>query len=89
MVLEYCNSGNLRNYYLNNGLKYSLKIRDLKGIASGLLDIHNSGKVHKDFHSEPVNLGAIQSTLFSEGFDCQLDESDLNEMNQDDQNNIE
>ncbi|EXX57582.1 hypothetical protein RirG_205840 [Rhizophagus irregularis DAOM 197198w] len=38
---------------------------------------------------EPVNLGAIQSTLFSEGFDCQLDESDLNEMNQDDQNNIE
>ncbi|UZO10184.1 uncharacterized protein OCT59_001782 [Rhizophagus irregularis] len=38
---------------------------------------------------EPVNSGAIQSTLFSEGFDCQLDESDLNEMNQDDENNIE
>ncbi|GBC41155.2 kinase-like domain-containing protein [Rhizophagus irregularis DAOM 181602=DAOM 197198] len=39
--------------------------------------------------AEPVNSGAIQSTLFSEGFDCQLDESDLNEMNQDDENNIE
>ncbi|RGB25339.1 kinase-like domain-containing protein [Rhizophagus diaphanus] len=38
---------------------------------------------------EPVNSGAIQSTLFSEGFDCQLDESDFNEMNQDDENNIE
>ncbi|CAB5370665.1 unnamed protein product [Rhizophagus irregularis] len=38
---------------------------------------------------EPVNSGAIQSTLSSEGFDCQLDESDLNEMNQDDENNIE
>ncbi|RGB21563.1 kinase-like domain-containing protein, partial [Rhizophagus diaphanus] len=38
---------------------------------------------------EPVNSGAIQSTLLSEGFDCQLDESDLNEMNQDDENNIE
>ncbi|CAB5374871.1 unnamed protein product [Rhizophagus irregularis] len=38
---------------------------------------------------EPVNSGAIQSTLFSEGFDCQLDGSDLNEMNQDDENNIE
>ncbi|CAG8649669.1 3773_t:CDS:2, partial [Rhizophagus irregularis] len=36
-----------------------------------------------------INSGAIQSTLFSEGFDCQLDESDLNEMNQDDENNIE
>ncbi|CAB4381599.1 unnamed protein product [Rhizophagus irregularis] len=44
-----------------------------------------------DYYSkiEPVNSGAIQSTLFSEGFDCQLDESDLNEMNQDDENNIE
>ncbi|CAB4481869.1 unnamed protein product [Rhizophagus irregularis] len=58
-------------------------------IVRGLLDIHNAGKVHKDFHSEPVNSDAIQSTLFSEGFDCQLDESDLNEMNQDDENNIE
>ncbi|CAB5168132.1 unnamed protein product [Rhizophagus irregularis] len=38
---------------------------------------------------EPVNSGAIQSTLFSEGFDCQLDELDLNEMNQDDENNTE
>ncbi|PKK58314.1 hypothetical protein RhiirC2_796517, partial [Rhizophagus irregularis] len=38
---------------------------------------------------EPVNSGAIQSTLFSEGFDCQLDELDLNEINQDDENNIE
>ncbi|PKB96102.1 hypothetical protein RhiirA5_435446, partial [Rhizophagus irregularis] len=38
---------------------------------------------------EPVNSDAIQSTLFSEGFNCQLDESDLNEMNQDDENNIE
>ncbi|PKB95367.1 hypothetical protein RhiirA5_436850, partial [Rhizophagus irregularis] len=38
---------------------------------------------------EPVNSDDIQSTLFSEGFDCQLDESDLNEINQDDENNIE
>ncbi|CAB5375581.1 unnamed protein product [Rhizophagus irregularis] len=38
---------------------------------------------------EPVNSGAVQSTLFSDGLDCQLDESDLNEMNLDDENNIE
>ncbi|EXX55409.1 kinase-like domain-containing protein [Rhizophagus irregularis DAOM 181602=DAOM 197198] len=27
------------------------KIDELQRIASGLLDIHNAGKVHKDFHS--------------------------------------
>ncbi|RGB26902.1 kinase-like domain-containing protein [Rhizophagus diaphanus] len=51
MVLEYCKYGNLRNYYLNNESNYRLKIRNLIRIISGLLDIHNAGKVHKDFHS--------------------------------------
>ncbi|CAB4431329.1 unnamed protein product [Rhizophagus irregularis] len=52
MVLEYCKYGNLRNYYMNtNELYYSSKIKGLVRIASGLLDIHNAGKVHKDFHS--------------------------------------
>jgi serine/threonine protein kinase len=51
MVLEYCEDGNLRNYYLNNKSGYGSKIRKLERIASGLLDIHNTGKVHKDFHS--------------------------------------
>ncbi|GES89987.1 kinase-like domain-containing protein [Rhizophagus clarus] len=32
---------------------------------------------------EPVNSDVLQSTLLSECFDCQLDESDLNEINQD------
>ncbi|PKK62820.1 hypothetical protein RhiirC2_789793 [Rhizophagus irregularis] len=36
---------------------------------------------------EPVNSGAIQSTLCN--FRRSLDESDLNEMNQDDENDIE
>ncbi|CAB4418853.1 unnamed protein product [Rhizophagus irregularis] len=51
MVLEYCEDGNLRNYYLNNESDYYSKIDKLQQIASGLLDIHNAGKVHKDFHS--------------------------------------
>ncbi|RGB27096.1 kinase-like domain-containing protein [Rhizophagus diaphanus] len=51
MVLAYCENGNLRNYYMNNESNYSTKIEILRRIASGLLDIHNSGKVHKDFHS--------------------------------------
>jgi serine/threonine protein kinase len=51
MVLRYCEDGNLRNYYLNKELGYGSKCDRLKQIARGLLDIHNAGKVHKDFHS--------------------------------------
>ncbi|EXX68600.1 Ste20p [Rhizophagus irregularis DAOM 197198w] len=51
MVLDYCENGNLRNYYLNYESNYSSKMKELMRIASGLLDIHNAGKVHKDFHS--------------------------------------
>ncbi|GET59907.1 kinase-like domain-containing protein [Rhizophagus irregularis DAOM 181602=DAOM 197198] len=50
MVLEYCENGNLRNYYLNNP-DYNMKLCRLSAIANGLLSIHNAGKVHKDFHS--------------------------------------
>jgi serine/threonine protein kinase len=53
MVLYYYNNGNLRNY-LNNleiYIGYNSKIDKLQQIARGLLDIHNAGKVHKDFHS--------------------------------------
>ncbi|CAB4441499.1 unnamed protein product [Rhizophagus irregularis] len=51
MVLKYCENGNLRNYYLNNESNYFPKINNLMPIVSGLLDIHNAGKIHKDFHS--------------------------------------
>ncbi|RGB32145.1 kinase-like domain-containing protein [Rhizophagus diaphanus] len=51
MVLPYCEDGSLRNYYLNNHKEGIKKIYDLFRIANGLLDIHNAGKVHKDFHS--------------------------------------
>ena len=56
MVLKYCDNGNLRNY-LNkseNYMDYGSKIEKLQRIAEGLLDIHNAGKVHKDFHSGNV-----------------------------------
>ncbi|CAB4431324.1 unnamed protein product [Rhizophagus irregularis] len=58
MVLEYCEDGNLRNYYLNNETNYYSKIYELRDIASGLLDIHNAGKVHKDFHSGNILYGS-------------------------------
>ena len=50
IILKYCENGNLRNYYLNKP-KYYSTILNLSTIANGLLDIHNTGKVHKDFHS--------------------------------------
>ena len=48
MILHYCKDGNLRNQ-----TKECIywKISYLSEIARGLLDIHNVGKVHKDFHS--------------------------------------
>ena len=50
MVLKYCKNGNLRNFYLNNS-NDKIKLLRLLKIAIGLLNIHNAGKVHKDFHS--------------------------------------
>jgi serine/threonine protein kinase len=50
MVLDYCRDGNLRNYYLNQQPEYNSKIYDLLAIAKGLMNIHNAGKVHKNFH---------------------------------------
>ncbi|EXX61289.1 hypothetical protein RirG_172570 [Rhizophagus irregularis DAOM 197198w] len=58
MVLKYCEDGNLRNYYMNNKLNYYSKIGRLHQIARGLLDIHNAGKVHKDFHSGNILEGS-------------------------------
>jgi serine/threonine protein kinase len=52
MVLEYCEGGDLRNYFnQSEDYDYVYKIKHLLQIARGLLDIHNAGKVHKDFHS--------------------------------------
>jgi serine/threonine protein kinase len=70
MVLEYCKDGNLRNYYLNNESDYYLKINKLQEIARGLLDIHNAGKVHKDFHSGNI-LHNVSYPLISDLGMCQ------------------
>ncbi|RGB40432.1 kinase-like domain-containing protein [Rhizophagus diaphanus] len=50
MVLQYYEDGNLRNVLMNN-INYKNKIQNLFCIIDGLLNIHNAGKVHKDFHS--------------------------------------
>ena len=52
MVLTYCLHGSLREYLsINVHKSYQSKIEILCSIARGLQDIHNSGKVHQDFHS--------------------------------------
>jgi serine/threonine protein kinase len=70
MVLDYCDGGNLRNNYLTKSNNYYSKIHHLFGIASGLNDIHNAGKVHKDFHSGNILFG-IYGTLISDLGMCQ------------------
>ncbi|GBB87882.1 hypothetical protein RclHR1_14390002 [Rhizophagus clarus] len=56
MVLFYCGDGNLRDYLSKSEyyIDYRSKIDKIQGIARGLLNIHNSGFVHKDFHSVKV-----------------------------------
>ncbi|RIA87124.1 kinase-like domain-containing protein [Glomus cerebriforme] len=56
IVLQYCDNGNSRNYYSNEFNSYYSKISYLFQIIGGLLDIHNAGKVHKDFHSGNILL---------------------------------
>src|ERR1051325_2474932 len=57
MVLRYCKDGDLRKYLNQSDTKnYESKIEKLLYIARGLLDIHNAGKVHKDFHSGNILL---------------------------------
>ncbi|POG80490.1 kinase-like domain-containing protein [Rhizophagus irregularis DAOM 181602=DAOM 197198] len=71
MVLKYCDSGNFRNYYLNNEPAYYLKLNNLKEIVRGLLDIHNAGKVHKDFHSGNILYSSVGYPLISDLGMCQ------------------
>ncbi|RIA90963.1 kinase-like domain-containing protein [Glomus cerebriforme] len=61
MVLHYCERGDLRKYLSlpkKNIFHYYSKINHLFKISRGLLDIHNAGKVHKDFHSGNILFGS-------------------------------
>ncbi|CAB5206267.1 unnamed protein product [Rhizophagus irregularis] len=77
MVLEYCERGDLRNCLnelneSNTFMSCEVKSGILRRIARGLLNIHNAGLIHKDFHS------------VSQCLDCELDELDLNQIQEDD-----
>ena len=62
MVLRYCENGDLRNY-LNQSLDYKTKIKNLYEFATGLLDIHNARKIHKDLHSGNVLFDVIEDEI--------------------------
>ncbi|RGB40437.1 kinase-like domain-containing protein [Rhizophagus diaphanus] len=51
MVLQYYESGNLRNNVMNDLVNNKIKIPYLFWIIDGLSAIHDAGKVHKDLHS--------------------------------------
>ena len=52
MVLDYANSGSLRNYLNANYKKLSFKekILNLFDVAFGLKHIHNKEVIHRDLH---------------------------------------
>ncbi|GES88135.1 kinase-like domain-containing protein [Rhizophagus clarus] len=89
MVLFYCDEGNLRNYINESEtyISYRSKIDELRTIAQGLLDIHNSGFVHKDFHSEKWN-NEIIDIEGSEDSEDNKDNED-NEVNEDNEDKEE
>ncbi|RGB42545.1 kinase-like domain-containing protein [Rhizophagus diaphanus] len=58
MVLQYFYKGNLReNLHKLYNINYSEKLMVLHQISIGLKNIHNAGKVHKDFHSGNILFG--------------------------------
>src|SRR5438105_953896 len=78
MVLFYCEDGNLRDY-LNKSkyyISYGLKISNLFQISRGLLDIHNAGKVHRDFHSGNILFVGKSSIYISDLGLCQSENSE-------------
>ena len=68
MVLHYCEHGNLRNVLIKD---YKSKFNYLILIIRGLLDIHNAGKVHKDFHSGNILMFSIEAPIISDLGMCQ------------------
>ncbi|GES90480.1 kinase-like domain-containing protein [Rhizophagus clarus] len=73
MVLLYCTNGNLRDHLINGSISLNCnkKIEHLTEIASGLLNIHSAGRVHKDFHSGNILYGSFGHPHISDLGMCQ------------------
>ncbi|RGB40452.1 kinase-like domain-containing protein [Rhizophagus diaphanus] len=84
MVLFYCANGNLRQHLINRPkpINYNSKIEDLTEIASGLLNIHNSGRIHKDFHSGNILYGEFGRPHISDLGMCQPANHDNESVNE-------
>jgi serine/threonine protein kinase len=63
MVLHYYGEGNLRNNLTNN-IDYKTKMAYLTTIIYFLSNIHDAGKVHKDFHSGNILMMKTNSFNF-------------------------
>ncbi|GBC41286.2 kinase-like domain-containing protein [Rhizophagus irregularis DAOM 181602=DAOM 197198] len=65
----------------NNEIRFKRSSENFNNIQIHPQAIYTSRFLNFKDLPEPVNSDVIQSTLISECFDCQLDESDLNEDN--------
>ncbi|GES88109.1 kinase-like domain-containing protein [Rhizophagus clarus] len=91
MVLFYCKNGNLRSYINESEtyISYRSKIDELRKIARGLLDIHNSGFVHKDFHSDKWNDEIKNIEGSDDDFSYYCDNNEDNKDNDDNEDNVD
>ncbi|POG63371.1 kinase-like domain-containing protein, partial [Rhizophagus irregularis DAOM 181602=DAOM 197198] len=68
MVMRYADNGSLRQYLNNNFklMKWKDKLDILGRIASGLLNIHEKGLIHRDFHCGNILIGHSLITFITD-----------------------
>ncbi|RUP52446.1 kinase-like domain-containing protein [Jimgerdemannia flammicorona] len=67
LVTPYCNGGTLQQYCIDNWVTLSQMVSILKGLLSGLVEIHKHGYIHRDIKCENFFLGE-DNTIVIGGF---------------------
>ncbi|KAF0465400.1 kinase-like protein [Gigaspora margarita] len=79
MILEYANEGNLREYLKINFtiLQWTDKLYIAKGLALGLLFLHDRGIIHRDLHSKNILIHQRQPKITDFGLSKQMNENSM------------
>ncbi|KAF0544875.1 kinase-like protein [Gigaspora margarita] len=79
MVLQYANEGTLRKYLKANFtlLQWTDKLCIAKGIALGLLHLHDNNIIHRDLHSNNILICQRQPKIADFGISKQINETSI------------